>query len=154
MSIPSNLSALVGHWTGDNRVFMAPTDPVRESATTATVALPAQGRFVTLQYTWSDEGAPQDGLLILGHEPDPNIATAAWIDSWHMGDKLMHLQGSADDAGRLTVRGSYSVPGSPAWGWQIEIAPRGDDSFQLLMHNIDPDGNVYPAVEATYTRQA
>jgi hypothetical protein len=67
MTIPSGLAALVGRWVGYNRLWVSPEDPVHESDAGASIALAAQGNFVTIAYTWADEGRPQDGVLILGY---------------------------------------------------------------------------------------
>lgn len=45
---------------------MMPTDPTRESSSTMVTGLVAQGKFLTLQHTWADEGNPQDGMIVLG----------------------------------------------------------------------------------------
>src|SRR5690349_1135425 len=109
MALPSNFAHLVGHWKAIHRLWLSPDEPMRESAATATVTLSAQGRFLTIAYTWADDG-PQDGVLLIGNEPKSNLVTAAWIDSWHNGDRLMLCHGNlgADDI--LSVKGSYSAP--------------------------------------------
>lgn len=152
MSVPTSLVALVGHWAGTKHVWLSPDDPARESDTTMSVALVAQGQFATLHYTWADEGTPQDGLLVLGHELASNAVQAGWIDSWHMPDKMMICQGTTAEQGVITVRGSYAAPPGPDWGWQIDIVPGSNDTFQLVMYNILPDGDSHRAVEATYRR--
>ena len=77
-----------------------------------------------------------------------------WVDSFHTGGQFMRFTGEADDAGRISALGSYSVPPSPEWGWRIVIGSDGPDELHLLMYNIAPDGTVYPAVEARYARRA
>jgi hypothetical protein len=68
MSVPEGLEDLVGEWSGTNKLWLTPDEPVRESETTASVTLAAQGKFITIAYTWSFEGEPQDGLIVLGRE--------------------------------------------------------------------------------------
>jgi len=151
MTIPAALAALAGQWTGTNHVWLDPSKPSRDSATTLSVATAAQGRFVTLQYTWADEGQPQDGLLVLGQTPD-GVARATWIDSWHMGDLYLVLTGALDAAGRASLKGSYAATSGPDWGWQIAVAALPDGRLQIVMHNVTPDGEAQLAVEATYAR--
>lgn len=103
MSARQRIGELAGNWSGDNRLWLMPTDPTRESKTTARVELAAGGGFVLIRYDWADEGKPQDGALI--------------------------------------VRNA------------VLSMDRGDE-FRVLMYNVSPDGEVYPAVEARYERTA
>ena len=56
MSVPASLLQLAGNWTGLNRLWLSPSEPVCISDTTATLTLTAQGRFLAIRYTWADEG--------------------------------------------------------------------------------------------------
>lgn len=144
------LARLAGKWTGTNRLWLHPQAPVRESATTMAVAPAAQGRFLAFAYTWADEGKPQDGLLLIGGEGDE--VTGAWIDSWHMGTKLMLSRGAATTTGAVSIAGTYAAPPGPDWGWRTVIEPRGADTFRFAMYNITPGGEEALAVETIYTR--
>lgn len=154
MSIPGNLSTLVGQWAGTNRLWMMPTDPAHESDTTMSVATAAQGKFLTMQYTWAFDGESQEGLLILGQESAPDNVKASWVDSWHNGDRIMPCQGGLEEQGLVSVKGSYPAPPGPDWGWQITIQPSPDGTFMFAMYNITPDGQAHLAVEAVYRRGA
>ncbi|MDH3498302.1 MAG: DUF1579 domain-containing protein [Gemmatimonadota bacterium] len=144
------VARLAGKWTGTNRLWLTPQEAARESATTMAVAPAAQGRFLTFTYTWADEGKPQDGVLLLGHEDDE--VTGAWIDSWHMGNKVMVSRGAANAAGGVSIAGTYAAPPGPDWGWHTVVEPRGADTFRFAMYNITPDGEESLAVEVIYTR--
>jgi hypothetical protein len=150
MSVPASLTNLPGKWTGLNSLWLLPGEPARLSDTMATVALIAAGEFLVFQYTWADEGQPQDGFLLIGQEGTENLIKAVWIDSWHMGDRFMLCQGSLDSQGSLSVQGTYAAPLGPDWGWRITI--RLDDSYSLHLNmvNIHPDGKEDLAVEASY----
>jgi hypothetical protein len=152
MSMPTTMAGLIGSWSGTSRLIMHGEEP-RDCDSTATVAATAQGRFALLAYTWSFDGQPQDGTLLLGQSGDPPTLAAAWIDSWHMGDALMRCEGAAEPDGSLSVRGSYSVPGYPDWGWRIAVQQAGE-GMHIDMWNISPEGVEYPAVEARYSRVA
>jgi hypothetical protein len=117
MTIPPALSDLQGRWAGSNRLFFTPTDPVHISETTALISLAALGKFLTMQYTWAHENQPQEGLLVIGSEPDGSRATAAWIDSFHIDNAMMVFQGSVTPQGGITVKRSYPAPEGPDWGW-------------------------------------
>jgi hypothetical protein len=63
-----------------------------------------------------------------------------------MGKKVMACQGSAQDGGTLSVRGSYAAPPGPDWGWKIDISPDSGQRIRISHFNIDPDGKEHPAV--------
>jgi len=81
------------------------------------------------------------------------MATVAWIDSWHNGDRLMLCQGSLSVAGALSVKCSYSAPPGPDWGWRITLESPSNDAWRLVMHNITPQGDEQLAVEALFQRE-
>lgn len=148
MSIPDNIKQLTGDWKGTNRLWLSPTDPARESETTAEVMLIGGGRFLSNKYTWV-EGEKQEVMFVLGRGGDE--IKAFWLDSWHNGDRIMPREGTVGVDGRLSVLGSY--PASPGldWGWRIVIEP--GETLHLCMFNIMPAGVEMLAVEAAYTRQ-
>jgi hypothetical protein len=111
----------------------------------------AQGKFFELHYTWADEGKPQDGVLLLGQSQEQ--LSAAWVDSWHMHDKMMHCTGTAQADGTVSVVGYYAAPPGPDWGWRITLQVQAADQFRLIMHNITPDGEEMLAVEAVFSRE-
>jgi len=153
MTVPTTLTTLVGNWKATNRLWLSPDEPVRESKVTASVALAAQGQFITIAYTWAEDG-PQDGLLMIGQAAQSNAVKAAWIDSWHNGDKLMLCEGSLSTEGAVSVKGSYPAPSGPDWGWRIVIEPQANDAWRMVMYNITSEGQEQLAVEASFTRQA
>ena len=151
MTIPAQLAALAGQWTGVNHLWLDPTQPSRDSATTLTVASAARGRFLTLSYTWADEGKKQDGLLVFGGTPEGAV-NAQWIDSFHMGDAFLALAGAFVAGGAVALSGHYPAPPDADWGWQISVAPLPEGRLQIMMHNVQPGEEPQLAVEATYTR--
>jgi hypothetical protein len=154
MTSLATLIRLIGQWAGSNRLHVVwLTPPVQDSDTTASVSLAAQGQFLAISYTWAYEGKPQDGLLLIGSGEAANSVKAVWIDSWHMSDKFMLLEGTVEPSGSISMRGAYAAPPGPDWGWRIVIEP-GDAAFRMTMHNISPEGEEIPAVEATFARVA
>lgn len=151
MAIPSILTNLTGRWQGSNRLWLSPSEPVRESVATAVCQTVAQGKFFELHYTWADEGQPQAGVLLLGQSQQE--LSAAWVDSWHMQDIMMSCSGSAAEAA-VSVKGRYAAPPGPDWGWRITVQPDSAEQFRLIMHNITPDGEEMMAVEAVFSREA
>ncbi len=151
MDTRKQLPELVGEWTGTNRLWLDPSALARESTTTATVERVAGG-FVSIRTTWEDEGRAHDGLLVVRLADDPGADTMVWVDSFHTGGAFMTFAGTAGDDGRVTARGSYAAPPGPDWGWRIAVEAESADGFRILMHNITPDGEEAPAVEAVFTR--
>lgn len=152
MAIPAMLTALSGTWQGTKQLWLDPDQPACESRSTATVRQVAQGRFLVLEYTWSDQGKPQDGMLVFGEEAPSGGIRAFWMDSWHMRDTIMPCDGAVGSDGGIWVQGSYAAPPDPDWGWRIALHPETDHAFRMRMHNIAPDGQESLAVEIRYTR--
>lgn len=152
MSVRASIAEWVGEWSGTYRLWLTPDDPVRESETTASVALAARGAFASIRYTWADLGEPQDGILLVRIAPEPGSLDMVWIDSWHTGGKFMEFRGEEDRGGSMSAYGSYPAPPDPDWGWRIILAAGAEAGFHMTMYNISPDGNEALAVEAGYKR--
>lgn len=152
MAIGTWVSDLEGEWTGINRLWLTPNDPARESETNARVGLAAGGAFVAFRYTWADRGEPQDGVFLLRISTEPGDLAMVWIDSWHTGGKFMEFEHEGAREGRLSVRGSYSAPPGPDWGWRIVLCSESQEGLRILMYNIAPDGDEALAVDTRYHR--
>jgi hypothetical protein len=151
------LAGLAGEWTA---TYQLRGDPSFDSDTPshATVTPILGGRFIRIDYTWDEddflqEKGPQQGSLQVGFEAElaPGVATVAWVDSWHNGPKMQVWPGRLLDTGGVDVRGVYSAPGDPEWGWRTVLEPAGD-GWTMTMFNITPDGEEALAVRAEYRR--
>lgn len=144
---------LIGRWQGRKHLWMeAKPTPDTTSESTLLVVPAARGKFLRFEYQWEYDGAAQEGVLLLGNANDRQLATAAWVDSWHMSARAMACQGSIDAQGSVSLLGAYEVPLGPDWGWRIGIAFSGGDDLRIVMHNISPEGNKELAVRADYRR--
>ncbi|GIG59012.1 hypothetical protein Lfu02_33840 [Longispora fulva] len=172
MRIVECLAPFVGDWQGVNRLRLMPTEEYRESDAGATVSVTA-GEFVTVAYTWSEGGKPQNGLMLLGGKaapageapnPEeaagpgeaadgPGEATVVWVDSWHTGPTWMTLSGPVGEDGVVRLTGYYPAPTGPDWGWQIHIDPGHGDGGVITMHNMVPGEPVYQVVEIVCDRR-
>jgi hypothetical protein len=153
MNLTEIQDRLLGSWVGKNLLrlsWLNPTDYYSES--NLSVAPAARGRFLTFTYTWSHENIAQEGLLLIGYDQKQAKVTGAWVDSWHQSSKVLHLEGSIDDTGVITVQGAYEAPPGPDWGWRITLTPGAVGNLQLSMHNISPEGEEDLAVLADYQR--
>ena len=144
------LLAHAGRWSGTNRLIVDPAQPGEDSASTLSVAPIHGGRFAHVDHTWSYQGTPQEAALLIGCESDDGPVTIHWIDTWHMGRKVMSLHGPVTSDGAIDVRGSYAAPPGTDWGWRIVIRAHAPHQVELKMFNIEPGGAEHLAVEATY----
>jgi hypothetical protein len=154
MSLSEQISALVGDWSGENRLWLEPASPVDASAAAASVALVAQGRYLTLRYSWAAFGEVQEGLLLAGVNSGSGEAQAAWVDSFHTADSIMNFTGEPRENGGFLVKTMYPAPDGPDWGWWIELEPINANQFVLKMYNVMPENEPYVAVEAKFSRIA
>lgn len=153
MSIPEKLRSLAGNWTGNNRLHLPwLPEPMVDSGGTAIVTSRVGGQFLEIAYTWSHEGKPQEGVIVLGGDSKTDAVGAFWTDSWHMAHQLMPCEGKQESDGSVSVSGSYKVEGHPDWGWRTEIIP-GEENLVYKMYNVTPDGEESIAVEMEMTRE-
>jgi hypothetical protein len=152
MSVDIKLSELEGSWKGTNKLYLSwvSEEPI-VSDSTASVSMRVNDQFFGIEYKWAYEGNEQEGLLILGCDSKSDAVQAVWTDSWHNGHKFMLCDGNIDADGKVSVKGYYTVPEHPDWGWRTEIVP-GSDSFKYLMYNVSPDGVEELAVETEFSR--
>jgi hypothetical protein len=132
-----DLRQLTGEWSGHSSLWLRPDTPAFESATSASIRAVAGGRVLALEYTWTHESEPQDGLILLAQD-DTEGVQMAWCDSYHMGTKIMDLAGGEAGDEMVAATGSYQFPDTEPWGWRIELEPRGTQGFQLRMFNLLP----------------
>jgi hypothetical protein len=144
---------LLGDWTGSNLLRLSwLTLSDYHSSSRLSVAPVAKGKFLSFTYMWSHENVSHEGLILLGYDDQQEMATAAWVDSWHMSSKIMSCQGKIDEQGAIVLRGSYEAPPGPDWGWRIVITPKSGSGLQIVMYNITPEGAEDLAVQADYKR--
>ena len=153
MNALDKLIACAGNWRGSNRLQDPLTNAPEDSPATASVTALLDGRFVRLDYTWGYQGKSQEGSLLIGYEPKTGMASAYWIDTWHMGRQVMAAEGSISQSGEISVLGSFAVPPGPDWGWRTVITPDDGQELQITMFNISPEGLEELAVEASYSRE-
>ena len=152
MSVHDKVAHLVGDWAGMNSLWLSPDEPARVSDTAASISVGMSDQVLSMQYTWSDKGRPQEGLIIAQYNPKAGEVTAAWTDTWHLRDTFMACRGGVDDQGTMTMAGTYAAPPDSDWGWRITIEPQTPSAFRLRMYNVSPAGESQLAVEAVYAR--
>lgn len=146
-----SLLMLVGNWAGKNRLQDPASGLLDVSDSSLSVTPVLKGRFVRMDYTWSYRGYPQEGSFLHGFDKITKEASAYWIDSFHMGEKGMNLQGSVDLEGVFHFFGSDKAPYGPDWGWRTVISP-ASRHFRLVSYNISPTGKEDLAIESDYRK--
>lgn len=134
LTIVQLLSSHAGTWTGTNRFRLMPDDPPADAAATARLSVGAGGNVAVLTYTWRhpDDG-PQDGVLMLGPDDEPDRVLALWGDSWHQKPAARQLHGTSGP-GSVRVGGEYA----PGWEWWITLHADSPDLLRWRMDNVVP----------------
>jgi hypothetical protein len=151
MPTTMDFADLIGTWAGPSSLWMEPGTPAHESTSSATVRTVAGGKILMVEYTWTFEGAPHDGTMLIATDGGVHIS---WCDSFHMDRKIMELDGAPGGA-VLAATGSYALPDAEPWGWRIELELLTAEHLQLRMFNILPasmGGIEAVAVQADYAR--
>ena len=152
MSIPKELQPLVGTWKGNNRLHLPwLPEPILDSEGTAKITPRIGGQFIEIAYTWSYEGEPREGVILLTGDNKTDAVSAFWSDSWHMAHQVMICEGKENADGSINIKGFYQVPDHPEWGWRTELIPNGD-SLIYNMYNVSPENKESIAVEMELKR--
>jgi hypothetical protein len=144
MSGHEALAKLAGtRWEGTGELWLDKLgNEAHKSKCTLTVDAATVGSF---SYTWSHEGKPQSGCVVL------RDGGAVWSDTWHQKDpkKCSVL---ADAWGLLALHYTFSVGSGPDWGWRIVLAQRPTGELVLQMTVVKPWGEENRAVRMVFTR--
>jgi Protein of unknown function (DUF1579) len=152
MSSPELLETLAGRWQGSSMLVLPSLAPPGSlSPSTATIEPAARGTFARIDYTWSYGGAPHEGVLLVGQAKRLGALQVVWIDSWHQSETFLLSAGAVDSSGALEVLGHYPAPTGPDWGWRTVIRATAT-GWELVMHNISPDGEEALAFHNVYQR--
>jgi Protein of unknown function (DUF1579) len=144
------LTAMVGEWEGTYRLWLEPGVLRGESPARATIMPMLHGRYVVQDYEWADQGALQQGTMLLGCDAD-GAWQMAWVDTWHTGSSIMACQGDAESG--AVVVGHYGGAGE-VWGWRTAWTMPDLDHLVVTAWNITPQGDEHKATETQYQRRA
>jgi len=138
----------LGNWKGTKKIWLAPDNKCRECDLTAEISDTSLGRCGVINYSWSFASEPQEGLLLLNTDFGKGNIQAAWVDSFHMANGIMILDGGFTDKNTIDLIGKYSSPPGPDWSWRIVISFVDKNTMKLTNYNVTPDGIEQLAIEA------
>jgi len=141
------LGKSLGNWHGTKKMWLTPDKKYRESEITAEISDTALGRCAVIKYSWSFASELQEGLLLLNTDFGKGNIQAAWVDSFHMANGIMILDGQFTDKNTIDLMGKYSSPPGPDWGWRIVISFSEEHTMKLTNYNVTPDGIEQLAIE-------
>ena|SRR5690606_12531028 len=152
MSTQLDPQVLVGTWSGHNKLWLDPSQPVSESPTRLTATAAAAGKFLVLTYDWADGAKPHDGVLMIKTGAEPGPLDMVWVDSFHTGGEFMKFEGLPTADGGVTATTKWSAGTGPEWGWRVNVSSAGPADLVVRMYIATPEGLESPAVEAQYSR--
>lgn len=148
--IHAKLNELAGNYSGTSKVWFGPDNLADESPITGSFRSMLGGRFLLHEYKGSFQGAPLEGIQLIGYDLLTDRYQIAWVDSFHMSTGIMLSLGKAGmpDA---AVLGNYSTGGETpqTWGWETSLQA-ADGTIVLTAYNISPEGERDKATEITY----
>ena len=147
----SLLARMEGDWRGTARLWFEPGEPHEEQEVSGSVVLLGDGRWARHDYSTPIDGATHSGSQLIGFHRDERVWQVAWVDTFHTGSEIMRLEGAAEDAGAISVLGSYGAGDGPRWGWRTSFEP-ATGSLAVRHWNITPDGEETLAVQFDYAR--
>lgn len=150
--VHAQLARMAGQWQGRFRLWFTPGEPADDTVQRGSIRVLLGGRVLVHEYSGQCNGEPMEGVALIAYHLDESRYESAWAESFGTGTALMYSTGASGDP-RLSVLGSYADgQGGPRWGWRTAIEQPDDDTLDLRMYNITPDGVEALAVEVNYRR--
>lgn len=146
------LQSLIGDWEGTNSTWFEP-DKLADTSPVWGVIRPLSGSDCLIyEYHSELEGKPFHGIALIAFNTNTQKYEMAWLDGFHMSSNIMMLSGD-ERTDRVSVKGSYSMPGYGEWGWRTEFNLLDIDHLTITSYNITPEGQEAKGVEAVYRRK-
>jgi Protein of unknown function (DUF1579) len=143
---------MVGQWAGNKWFWQSASESPKVSRAHAAIVPAARGKFVRVDYTWAMDASPQEGTLLVGFDAHRGVVSGAWIDSWHMSDRLLTCTGNLTAPTVFAMSGTQVDPPAPDRVWSITFE-RGDSrSSTIRIYNVSPEGHKDMFVEAIFKR--
>lgn len=141
----------VGTYEVTGRYWVAPGQPPLETKARATVEMILDGRYLLQHYESSFQGAPYNGLMLMGHDNLNGEYWSLWIDSTSTGYSLSRGRETPD--GAIELDGTLRDPTTPAGRpYRTVIRHQDDGSFTLSMYDTRRDKSEFQVMELTYRK--
>lgn len=142
-----------GEWEAAGRMYEDPAAPPMEMKGRATLKMILGGRYELQEYHGDFMGMPFEGMSITGYDNAVGKYVSSWIDS--MGTGVMHMEGTADADGVITLAGTMVDPmKKAACPVRMVMKDGGPDSFSFEMWGNDrATGEMRKMMEMAYTRK-
>lgn len=142
-----------GTWDTAGKFWMAPDQPPTESKGVAHFKMVLGGRFEMQEYSGDMMGTPFQGVGYAGYDNVKEKYFSTWMDTMNTG--MMYLEGTADEKGVITFRGTMP---DPATGndcrVRMVLSDKDKDSFLFEMFVDDGKGRgEAKCMDLTYTRR-
>ena len=147
----AELAKGVGNYEVKGRYWVSPDQPPMETTARATVEMILGGRYLLQHYESSFQGAPYNGVMLMGHDNLNDEYWSLWIDSTSTGYSLSRGRDTAD--GAIELAGELRDPTTPGGRPYRTLIRRQDDgSFTLSMFDTRRDGSEFQVMELTYRK--
>ncbi|MEE9296210.1 MAG: DUF1579 domain-containing protein [Phycisphaerae bacterium] len=152
----AHLQPLVGRWTQEVKMWMAPDAPPQIETGTSEYKWILGGRFLlqTVKGDSTEQGPAFEGLGIIGYDNFKKKYTSMWADT--MTTAIMTALGTCDDSGKVfTFIGRHDDVFSGKPDQTVKTITRiiNNDSHVDEMYMTGPDGKEFKTLEVTYTRK-
>ena len=147
------LASCVGEWNLEVKSWMDPKAPPMVSKATSSVKLILDGRYLQETSTGTMAGAPFNGMGLTAYDNGDKKYQATWVDN--MSTEIFRFDGTYDLATKsLTMDGaSYSPVAAKDVPMKTVTRFVDDKSHVFEWWAPGPGGDMFKAMEITYTRQ-
>ena len=146
------MAAQAGSYTTNVKSWHAPGQPPMEETGSATRTMALDGRVLVEEYKGSMMGSPFTGHGMRGYDNVTGKYWSTWTDSMSTG--LMVSEGTCDDKGACTFKGSWNDPVK-----KTEVTARMTSRWAsptvevFEMYGPGRDGKEFKMMEMTYTKK-
>jgi hypothetical protein len=146
-----HLEPYVGRWNATVRWRMGPEAPWEESTSTAEFKWILGGRYLQEKVTGEMEGAPFEGLAIIGYDNITKKHFSLWMDNMITG--VMTEEGTCDQSGKvLNLTGAYTDPTGQKVKSRSVSKIINNNKLTIEMFHTYGDKPEFLTMEITYTR--
>lgn len=150
--VHQNMAKMVGEWTSDNKMWMAPgTEPIINQGR-AKFEMLLGGRYLKSTNYGDFMGMPFEGISIEAYDNATKQFSSIWIDNFGTG--MMILKGKWDEGTNTVTYTGKMV--DPMQGKEVDVREvftfKDDNTFVMEMYN-NMDGKEFKSMEIVYKRK-